>query len=167
MYVHLVESLYKKATYTYIYIIYVYNWKIYQFDIITSVTSQPPRVSAAVHAQDAAHEMVANDLVSKGGYCRCDKASSCTNQLGWKDPQKTCLIIIHWFTVEIRDHSSCKTMQNPQDVFLAPVFVAAPNAVVKASVLSKGSDLCVLMTLRMVKAKKQTNRCIMWRMLLM
>lgn len=150
----------------------MYNWKIYQFDIMTSpytcsTSALPPRVSAAVHAQDAAHEMVANDLASKGGYCRCDKASSCTNQLGWKDHQKTCLIIIHWFTVEIRDNSSCKTMQNPHDVFLAPVFVAAPNAVVKASVLSKGSDLCVLMTLRMVKAKKQTNRCIMWRMLLM
>ena len=37
-------------------------------------------------------------------------------------------------------------MQNPHDVFLAPAFVAAPNAVVKASVLSKGSDLCVQCT---------------------
>lgn len=48
-----------------------------------STLALPPRISAAVHVlRDAAHEMVANDLASKGGYCRCDKASSCTNQLG-------------------------------------------------------------------------------------
>ena len=130
----------------------MHDFSIMPMRCTASTLELPPRVSAAVHAQDAAHEMVANDLASQADdegwqISLVDKTFQ-GPQRGWIHP-----------LIYRRGKFKTQAAFNPHDLFLAPALVAAPNAVVKASVLSKGSDLRGLMTLRMVgKAKKQTSR---------